>query len=76
MNKGAKMKSIHWLVLTILVWSLGFAGGYAVSAHTGTEPGYFGAVEAAGYGGGTEEKIEGLTDEVQDYYKKLQATEE
>jgi hypothetical protein len=65
------MKNMHWLILAILALSLGFAGGYAVSAHTGTEPGYFGAVEAAGYGGGAEEKIEGLTDEVQGYYKDL-----
>jgi hypothetical protein len=42
------MKNVHWLILAILMLSFGFAGGYAVSAHTGTEPGYFGAVEAAG----------------------------
>ena len=65
------MKNTYWLILTILTLSLGFAGGYAVSAHTGTEPGYFGAVEAAGYCGAAEEKIEGLSDEIQDYYKTL-----
>jgi hypothetical protein len=65
------MKNVHWLILATLILSLGFAGGYTVSAHTGTEPGYFSAVEAAGYGGGTEEKIEGLSDEIQDYYKNL-----
>jgi len=70
------MKNIQWVILAILFWALAFGGGYAVSAHTGTEPGYFGAVEAAGYGGAAEEKIEGLTDEVQDYYKSLQETEE
>jgi hypothetical protein len=70
------MKSTQWLILAVLIWSLAFGGGYAVSAHTGTEPGYFSAVEAAGYGGATEEKIEGLTDEVQDYYKNLLTTEE
>ena len=70
------MKNNQWLILAILVWGLAFGGGYAVSTHTGTEPGYFGAVEAAGYGGATEEKIEGLTDEVQGYYKSLQQTEE
>ena len=65
------MKNVHWLILAIIIMGLGLAGGYAVSAHTGTEPGYFSAVEAAGYGGGTEEKIEGLSDEIQDYYKNL-----
>ncbi len=70
------MKSIHWLILTIVAWSIAFAGGYAISAHTGSEPGYFTAVEAAGYGGGTEEKIEGLTDEVQTYYKSLEESDE
>ena len=70
------MKSIQWTILAVLIWALAFGGGYAVSARTGTEPGYFGAVEAAGYGGAAEEKIEGLTDEVQDYYKSLQETDE
>ena len=70
------MKNNQWLIIAILVWGLAFGGGYAVSAHTGTEPGYFGAVEAAGYGGATEEKIEGLSDKVQDYYKDLQDTDE
>jgi hypothetical protein len=70
------MKNNQWIILAILIWGLAFGGGYSVSAHTGTEPGYFGAVEAAGYGGAAEEKIEGLTDEVQDYYKSLQETEE
>jgi len=70
------MKNTQWLILAILFWGLAFGGGYAVSAHTGTEPGYFGAVEAAGYGGATEEKIEGLTDEVQDYYRSLLETDE
>ena len=65
------MKNTQWFILAFLTLSIGFAGGYAVPAHTGTEPGYFSAVEAAGYGGGTEETIEGLTDEVQDYYKSL-----
>lgn len=65
------MKNIYWIILAILTLSFSFAGGYVVSASTGTEPGYFEAVEAAGYGGGTEEKIEGLTDEVQQYYKNL-----
>ncbi len=70
------MKQMHWLILILVGWTLSFAGGYAISANTGSEPGYFTAVEAAGYGGGAEEKIEGLTDEVQDYYKSLQDVDE
>ena len=66
------MRKNHWLILVLVAWCVSFAGGYAISTRTGSEPGYFSAVEAAGYGGGAEEKIEGLTDEIQDYYKSLQ----
>lgn len=64
------MKTGVWIVIAIAFWLLGFLGGYKISAHTGTEPGYFEAVEAAGYGGGGE-KIEGITDEMQQYYEDL-----
>ena len=70
------MKIIHLYLLLAGVWFISFAGGYAVSSHTGTEPGYFGAVEAAGYGGATEEKIEGISDSMHDYYKSLQDDDE
>ena len=58
-------------IIVILVLSvLCFYGGYTISARTGTEPGYFAAVEAAGYGGGGE-KIEGISDEMNQYYQSL-----
>jgi len=58
-------------IIVILVTSLiCFYGGYSISARTGTEPGYFDAVEAAGYGGGGE-KIEGISDEMNEFYKSL-----
>jgi hypothetical protein len=65
------MSSARIAMIFILVTAVCFVGGYKLSANTGTEPGYFGAVEAAGYGGGGE-KIEGVTDEMSDYYKSLQ----
>ena len=69
------MKTSIWIVIVVAVWSLGFLGGYKISAHTGSEPGYFDAVEAAGYGGGGE-KIEGISDEMQQYYEDLSKDEE
>lgn len=69
------MKTSMWIVIVAAVLSMGFVGGYKLSANTGTEPGYFDAVEAAGYGGGGE-KIEGITDEMQQYYEELTGTEE
>jgi len=69
------MKTGVWIVLAIIVWLLGFLGGYTISVRTGTEPGYFEAVEAAGYGGGGE-KIEGISEEMQQYYESLTAEEE
>jgi hypothetical protein len=66
------MSSARITMIFVLVTAVCFAGGYKLSANTGTEPGYFGAVEAAGYGGAGGEKIEGVTDEMSDYYKSLQ----
>lgn len=64
------MKTAHWFFIACMALFLGFAGGYTVSARTGSEPGYFDAVEAAGYGGGGE-LLKGVSIEVQDYYKNL-----
>ena len=57
------------LVGTFVVF---FMLGYAISAQTGTEPGYFGAVETGAYG--TTEAagaVEGLSDAEAEYYKSL-----
>ena len=64
------MKSSQWTIIALFVWLAGFMLGYRVSTNTGSEPGYFEAVEAAGYGGGSE-KIEGVTEEMQKYYEEL-----
>jgi hypothetical protein len=69
------MRTGFWLLIVVVIGLLSFLGGYNISSHTGTEPGYFAAVEAAGYGGGAELKIEGLSDEMMEYYKGLTATE-
>ena len=65
------MKVTQFAAILLIVAAACFFGGYKISANTGTEPGYFGAVEAAGYGGGGE-KIEGVTEEMSEYYKSLQ----
>lgn len=64
------MKKGTWTLLAVVVSVMGFLGGYSISSQTGTEPGYFEAVEAAGYGGGAE-LIEGISEEMQEYYKSL-----
>lgn len=58
-------------IVFVMVALFCFYGGYNISARTGTEPGYFDAVEAAGYGGGGDEKIEGVSDEMSDFYQSL-----
>jgi hypothetical protein len=65
------MTSSQWFVVIAIVVAASFLGGYQLSARTGSEPGYFEAVAAAGYGGGGEAKIKGLTDDMHDYYKSL-----
>jgi len=69
------MKIAQRAVTMLLVSLLCFWAGYSFSARTGTEPGYFDAVEAAGYGGGGDEKIEGVSEEMQNFYKSLQEDE-
>lgn len=65
------MKTGPKFIVFIMVALFCFYGGYNISARTGTEPGYFDAVEAAGYGGGGGEKIEGVSDEMSDFYQSL-----
>jgi len=64
------MKSAQWLLVLLVVAGLCFYSGYQVSAKSGSEPGYFDAVEAAGYGGASE-SVEGVSSEMADYYKSL-----
>ena len=66
------MKASQFVLILVAVIAVCFFGGYKISANTGVEPGYLGAVEAAGYGGDGGEKIEGVTDEMSEYYKSLQ----
>lgn len=65
------MKSGPKILVILVVALLCFYGGYTISARTGTEPGYFDAVEAAGYGGGGSEKVEGISDEMNKFYQSL-----
>ena len=58
--------------ITAGAFIVAFLLGYSISARTGTEPGYFSAVETGAYG--TTEasgQIEGLSAEDADYYKSL-----
>ena len=70
------MKTSLWVLIVVVVATVGFLSGYSISAGTGVIPGYFDAVEAAGYGGGGDEKVEGLSEDMEEYYKSLTADEE
>jgi hypothetical protein len=65
------MKNSQWFTVIAIIVAVSFLGGYQLSARTGSEPGYFEAVAAAGYGGGGEGKLKGLSDEMHEYYKSL-----
>ncbi|GAB4333685.1 MAG: hypothetical protein Kow0089_02470 [Desulfobulbaceae bacterium] len=70
------MKTGPQIIIILVTAVICFYGGYAISEKTGTEPGYFDAVEAAGYGGGGGEKVEGISDEMNLYYQSLGEEEE
>ena len=70
------MKDGVWVAIVVAAGFLGFFSGYGVSASTGVEPGYFEAPEAAGYGAGAEGAApEGISDDLQKYYKDLTTKE-
>jgi len=64
-----------WVAIVLTAGVLGFLSGYSVSTHTGVEPGYFDAPEAAGYGAAEAAAPEGISEEEQEYYKSLTADE-
>ena len=58
--------------ITVGAFVVAFMLGYSISARTGTEPGYFGAVETGAYGAAeVSDKVEGISAEEADYYKSL-----
>lgn len=70
------MKNNLWVLVVLAGGLLGFFVGWNISVGTGVEPGFFEAPEAGGYGAGAEAKApEGVSDEMQQYYKELTETE-
>jgi len=60
--------------ITVGAFIVAFLLGYSISARTGIEPGYFGAVETGAYGTlDASDKVEGLSVEDEYYYKSLTA---
>lgn len=68
------MKQNLWVLVTFAATLFGFLAGYSISSYTGTEPGFFEAVETGSYGGSSEsETTKGVDAEFQEYYKNLTA---
>ena len=66
------MKTKLWIAIVGVASILGYLLGFAVSDHTGVEPGFFEIAESGGYGVVAEKKsAEGIGSDVQDYYKSL-----
>ena len=67
------MKNSFWIVLTAGFAIVGFLLGYNLSAQTGVEPGFFELPEAGGYGAGpgAGQAGEGVSSDMEEYYKKL-----
>jgi len=58
--------------ITVGAFIVAFLLGYSISSRTGTEPGFFGAVETGAYGvSEASGQVEGLSAEDADYYKSL-----
>lgn len=67
------MRTVIWALTVVMASVFSSLAGYATSAGTGVEPGYFEAAEAGGYGvsKGDESGTEGMDPEMQDYYESL-----
>ena len=67
------MKTSFWVTLTAGIAVLGFLLGYSISSQTGVEPGFFEQPEAGGYGAGAGDGGvgEGVSGDMEEYYKKL-----
>ncbi len=61
------------MAVTAGVAIVGFLFGYNLSSQTGVEPGFFELPEAGGYGAGPGggQAGEGVTSDMEEYYKKL-----
>jgi len=58
-----------WVAIVAVSALFGFAAGYAASARTGVEPGYFEAPEAGGYG--VAPSGPKMSDEMRKYYEGI-----
>jgi len=59
-----------WVAIVVVSALFGFAAGYAVSARTGVEPGYFEAPEAGGYGVAPSSGPK-MSDDLRKYYEGI-----
>lgn len=59
-----------WVAIVVVSALFGFAAGYAVSARTGVEPGYFEAPEAGGYGVPPSSGPK-MSDDLRKYYEEI-----
>lgn len=60
------------LVLAVVLLALVLAIGFKVSYTSGIQPGYFEKAEAPAYGvGGGDVRVEGISEQAEDYYKGL-----
>ncbi len=74
-RETSKLSNIYLrTAITVGAFIVAFLLGYSISARTGIEPGYFGAVETGAYGTlDASDKVEGLSVEDEYYYKSLTA---
>jgi hypothetical protein len=69
-NPGAP--NALWGAIVVLATVLGFLSGYALSARTGVEPGYFLAAETGGYGAPPKEAgAAGMSEQMRKHYEEL-----
>jgi len=59
-----------WVAIVVVSALFGFAAGYAMSARTGVEPGYFEAPEAGGYGVAPSSGPK-MSDDLRKYYEEI-----
>ena len=71
-GKEPVVRTSLWIAIIAAAGGLAFLAGFIISQRTGVEPGYFTAVDAAGYGARPSGTAPGLTKEQEKYYRELQ----
>ncbi|MDH5487063.1 MAG: hypothetical protein OEY53_06075 [Gammaproteobacteria bacterium] len=70
-KEASNVSDSMWAAIAVVATVLSFLFGYAMSARSGIEPGYFLSAEAGGYGVPPKAATEGMSEEMRKHFESL-----